>query len=389
MPRQTRHGTKYQGVYYLVGTDPRNGKPEKIFYIRYRRDGKRVEEKAGRQHVDKMTAAKAAKLRAARMSGEPTNQERREAAAAKAAAEAGRWTINRLWDEYKRRRPGLKGIVTDQNRFDNHLAPSLGDKEPGELVPLDVDRIRLKLLKTHAPATVRNVLELLRRIINFGAAKNLCQGLAFKIEMPAVDNVKTEDLTGDQLRALWDAIEADHNVQVANLMKLALLSGMRRGELFRLQWADIDYQRGFITIRGPKGGKAQKIPLSKSAAKLLREHPRVEGSEFVFPGREGRQRVDAKKQLNRIKARAGLPADFRALHGLRHVYASTLASSGRVDMYTLQKLLTHKSPQMTMRYAHLRDEALKNASVVADEILSKVTAQPRKKVLKASRPKKG
>lgn len=73
MPRQTRHGTKYQGVYYLVGTDPRNGKPEKIFYIRYRRDGKRVEEKAGRQHVDKMTAAKAAKLRAARMSGnQPT-----------------------------------------------------------------------------------------------------------------------------------------------------------------------------------------------------------------------------------------------------------------------------------------------------------------------------
>ena len=41
--------------------------------------------------------------------------------------------------------------------------------------------------------------------------------------------------------------------------------------------------------------------------------------------------------------------------GLRHVYASMLASSGQVDMYTLQKLLTHKSPAMTQRYAHLRD----------------------------------
>ena len=58
------------------------------------------------------------------------------------------------------------------------------------------------------------------------------------------------------------------------------------------------------------------------------------------------------------------------MHGLRHVYASMLASSGKVDMYQLQKLLTHKDSRMTQRYAHLRDEALKRASGVADDILS-------------------
>ena len=47
-----------------------------------------------------------------------------------------------------------------------------------------------------------------------------------------------------------------------------------------------------------------------------------------------------------------------------------LASSGQVDMYTLQKLLTHKSPIMTQRYAHLRDEALKKASDLAGDIIS-------------------
>jgi len=46
-----------------------------------------------------------------------------------------------------------------------------------------------------------------------------------------------------------------------------------------------------------------------------------------------------------------------------------LASSGQVDMYTLQKLLTHKSPVMTQRYAHLRDEALKKASALAGQII--------------------
>ena len=46
-----------------------------------------------------------------------------------------------------------------------------------------------------------------------------------------------------------------------------------------------------------------------------------------------------------------------------------LASSGKVDMYTLQKLLTHKNPQMTQRYAHLRDETLKNASNLAGDLI--------------------
>ena len=75
-------------------------------------------------------------------------------------------------------------------------------------------------------------------------------------------------------------------------------------------------------------------------------------------------------EVNRIKERAGLPKDFRALHGLRHVYASMLASSGQVDMFTLQKLLTHKSPQMTQRYAHLRDESLRRASNLAGDIIT-------------------
>jgi hypothetical protein len=49
-----------------------------------------------------------------------------------------------------------------------------------------------------------------------------------------------------------------------------------------------------------------------------------------------------------------------------------LASSGQVDMYTLQKLLTHKSPMMTQRYAHLPDETLKRASDLAGELIQQV-----------------
>jgi integrase len=70
-----------------------------------------------------------------------------------------------------------------------------------------------------------------------------------------------------------------------------------------------------------------------------------------------------------LRTAAGLPSDFRPFHGLRHAFASMLASSGQVDMYTLQKLLTHKSPLMTQRYAHLRDETLRKASTLAGNII--------------------
>jgi site-specific recombinase XerD len=86
--------------------------------------------------------------------------------------------------------------------------------------------------------------------------------------------------------------------------------------------------------------------------------------------------VDIHQQVNQIKEAAGLPKDFRALHGLRHVYASMLASSGQVDLYTLQKLLTHKSPAMTQRYAHLRDQALRQAADLAGNIIEQFTCGP-------------
>ncbi|MBD5641325.1 MAG: tyrosine-type recombinase/integrase [Desulfovibrio sp.] len=58
------------------------------------------------------------------------------------------------------------------------------------------------------------------------------------------------------------------------------------------------------------------------------------------------------------------------MHGLRHVFASTLSSNG-VDLYTLQALLTHGSPAMTQRYVHLTNEHLRNATNVANSLAKK------------------
>lgn len=361
--------TNYPGVFYREAQRIGQKGIEKVYYIVFKKRGKGFEEKVGRQFVDDITPARAAGIRAERIEGKRlSRKELREAEEAKKQAEAAKWTFDRLWAEYKVRNPGIKGIVTDENRFENHIKPGLGNKEPKDLLPLDVDRLRLRLLKKKAPATVRNVLELVRRIVNFGIKKRLCEGPGFVIEMLEVHNEKTEDLSSEQLANLIDAIEKDTHSQAGPLMLMALFTGMRRGELFKLKWRDIDFHRGFIHIVDPKGGPDQIIPLNDAARGVLSSHPKSD-NDYIFPGQGGKQRVTINKAVNRIKARAGLPQDFRPLHGLRHVYASMLASSGQVDMYVLQKLMTHKDPRMTQRYAHLRDETLKKASNLAGTLI--------------------
>jgi integrase len=157
---------------------------------------------------------------------------------------------------------------------------------------------------------------------------------------------------------------------------------MRRGEMFKLQWKHVDFERGFITLADPKGGKDQRIPLNDATRGLLKSINRIKGSPYVFPGRKGSQRVDINKALAEIKKEAGLPKAFRPLHGLRHVFASPLASSGPVAMSVLQRLLTHKDPRMTQRYAHLRDDALKKAANLAGEIVTSIAANEEKKEAK-------
>lgn len=360
MPKQIRGKTKYEGVYFIEG-EGTNGKGERIYYIRYRKKGKLVEEKAGRQYRDAMTPARAALVREQRIEGNQlSNQEKREQ---KRSEEHQRMlTLDSLWEEYRNSKPDVKSIQTDNYRYQSHVQNILGKKTPDELCPFDFDRLRVKMLKTHSPQSVKHVLGLIKRIINFGVGRQLCPALPFKIEMPSVDNRKTEDLSPAQLQDLIIVLDNHPDIQIANIMRLALYTGMRRGEILELKWSDLDFEHGFINIRDPKGGKAQPIPMNDYARTVLKGHPKTGNFPYVFPDQDGNKRYQVTREMKTIKEAASLPKDFRPLHGLRHVYASLLASSGQVDMYTLQRLLTHKSPIMTQRYAHLRDDTLKRAS---------------------------
>jgi integrase len=348
MSRMKMFKTDYPGVFYILGRRAGKGdKEEKIYYIVYRRQGKLIHEKAGRQYEDDMTPTRAAEVRAAKIEGKELPNTARRRLEREARTREDRWTLNHLWDEYEATKSKGKALSTDEGRFRKYLKDTFGGKEPHEIVPLDIDRLKRRELNDKQPQTVKHVLGLLQRLVRFGMSRGVCQALPFKIEFPKVNNLRTEDLTSEQLQALLGALDASRDIMTANLMGMALYTGMRRGELFKLRWQDIDFERGFITIRNPKGGKDATVPLNSAAREVLLKHPRQKGQELVFYRGDGKSLEDINRRAHRIMKAAGITGDFRPLHGLRHHFASALASSGKVDLCVLQRLLTHKSPTTT------------------------------------------
>jgi integrase len=373
----------YRGIYFRMADRITGTGKEKVYYVVYKKDGKVVEAKAGRQFKDNMTPAKAARLRGRLIDGlEQTPQAKRAAEKAAQSVENQRWTINRLWDQYCENSTDNKSLSNEKLKYERYIRPDLGKQEPSEIVPLDVDRIRLKLQRAGKRTMAARVLELLRRTINYGVKRGLVAPIDFKIETPRLNNQTTEDLSPVQIKKLIRVLNNDEDQTAANVMRLALFTGMRRGEIFKLRWDDIDFRRGFITLRDPKGGQDVTIPLNSDARAVLESIEDGE-SDYVFPGRfPGKHLTDCRKSFARIAKAAGFPPGFRPLHGLRHVYGSMLASSGRVDLYTLQRLMTHKSPLMTQRYAHLKDETLKHASQVAGDLLRGIAGEENQKEVK-------
>jgi integrase len=398
-----------RGVYVRTDENKESG----TFFIKYYDpEGKRVFEKAEIPRV-RMTARKAVDLRSDRMRGiKPSNRERREAEAKVKAEEEGRWTFDRLMAKWFDANPTKKGKANDVSRYRTHLKEPFGDREPRDLVPLDVERLKSRLLrsptpppgrrwredakrrrdesaeriaaarerqltrpaKVYSPGTVKSILSLLVRLANFGVKCQLCDGLRFKVEGPRGVKERTEDMSEEQMARYIKVCREWPDPQAGNFQLVELFTGMRRGSARNLKWADVDLDRGFLHLRDTKTGDDKTVPLPEVVRELLTTHPEVGKNPYVFAGKKGGPRgarqVDESGRA--IRAAAGLPDTFRPNHGLRHTFASHLASSGEVDLFTLGKLLGHRSTGMTARYAHLRDDTLRRGANVMGRFVARV-----------------
>lgn len=284
-------------------------------------------------------------------------------------------TLGDVWEKYlpwaKEHKSSWR---SDLWYYGKHLESSFKNKPLKEISSFDIERLKMDLKagtnargKPYQPATIKHQLVLLRRLFNVAIKWGMFDGSnpVSKVSMPKLDNQVTEFMTDDQAESLFSVLESWPCRENAAFVKFALFTGMRRGELFKLKWEDVDLDRGFVTLRKPKGGKTVTLPVSHDVVEILKAKPQ-EG-EYVFPGKNGKQRVDFRGPWEKIRRAAGLPDNFR-FHGLRHNFASHLVSNG-VDLAVVRELLTHKDMGTTQRYAHLAPDVVKRAALQSGDLL--------------------
>jgi len=149
----------------------------------------------------------------------------------------------------------------------------------------------------------------------------------------------------------------DKNCFTDHLKPMIILSmntGMRRGEVFKLKWSNVNFETKHVTVEGvtAKSGKIRHIPLNKEAIQILQswKGQTTSNSSFVFSNPQDKPFVSVKKGWQALIKAAAIE-DFR-WHDLRHHFASSLVMRG-VNLNTVRELLGHSSYAMTLRYAHL------------------------------------
>ena len=146
------------------------------------------------------------------------------------------------------------------------------------------------------------------------------------------------------------------------MIRLLLYTGARKREILDLRWEEIDWERQVIILpaRRSKSKRVHPIPLSDAAVELLKGFPRHGELPWVFVNpKTGKPPVSIFYAWDSIRKKLGL--EEVRLHDLRHSYASFLVNAGR-SLYEVQKILGHHDPKVTMRYAHLSPQAMREAA---------------------------
>ena len=287
--------------------------------------------------------------------------------------------IGIVWEKYIQwAKLNKRSWIDDKIRWKLHISPYLIDTRMNRISPSHIQNIlndmsiKKKPKGAHyAPATIKQVLSLIKRVFNWAIRRDLYTGLnpCLKVKAPKFDNRVNNTLSKEDLKNLLSVLDSWENQRGALVVKFALFTGKRRGEILSLRWEDIDLDNRLMTFHGfnTKSGKSQTLPVGQKAYEALLMAKALKVCNHVFSSKNGQYSPDGFNSIwRRIRNKAGLTIRF---HDLRHTYASYLASSGKVDIYTLKELLGHSTIEMTQRYAHLVNGALKRAVDVADEVL--------------------
>ena len=199
------------------------------------------------------------------------------------------------------------------------------------------------------PATVNRELDTLKSIFSKAIEwRQLREHPMRAVKRLKVDNRRTRILSEAEQLALLAACPK----KLAPMVRLALITGARFGELLALRWADVtDAELWFMET---KNGRARAIPISAAISAVLKQVPKAKGAVWVFTNARTREAYTVNgvaHVFKRALTRAGILTGDVSLHTLRHTALSRMIASG-IDDFTVMAISGHRSIRMLERYTH-------------------------------------
>lgn len=276
-----------------------------------------------------------------------------------------------------------RSVTREEGLFKIWISPSLGHFSMKDISPFHLERLKKDMAEgKQAPRSIEYALAIIRQVFNTARRLGVYGGESptIGVKAPKVDNGRMRFLTRAEATMLLNALKTK-SADVHDMTVLSLFAGLRFGEIASLTWQDVNLDGGVLTIRDAKAGSRYAF-LTEQAVEMLDAREKGKPSDYVFPSRktkreeqkEAGQGVNITKKMDRIsvtfartvkelKLNDGIddPRLQICFHTCRHSYASWLIDQG-ADLYTVQKLLGHKTNIMTQRYAHLSENRLKDAT---------------------------
>lgn len=300
---------------------------------------------------------------------------------AEKVAARNRLDVAALCDKYLEEGIGTKKastLSTDRGRIERHIKPLLGKKRVDEVTRADVTRFMSDIAAgktsvdtrtgkygrarvTGGKGTATRTVGLLGGIFTFAVDAGLLASNPVKGVKRYPDRRNERFLDDVEFQRLGDALAAlyEKYPYAVSIIRLLAFTGARRGEIERLQWAEVDLQAGYLDLQDSKTGP-KRIPLNTWAIGVLGQLPATDSFGYVFPALRGNGFYQGTPKAWRvIRARAQL-SDAR-LHDLRHSYASIAVSQG-ASLPMIGGLLGHVDSATTQRYAHLQADPLRLAT---------------------------
>ncbi len=250
--------------------------------------------------------------------------------------------------------PTMRGGKADFIRLKALARRPIAKLNMVSLTPQKIAKHRDERLKEIAPATVIRELSYFSSIITHARKEwgiNIINPVAL-VARPKNPQGRSRILDAAETSALFEALRPTgrRSIWMLPLVKLALETAMRRGELLGLRWEHIDLQRRTIYLPLTKNGTSRTVPLSSNAIQILIEMPRnMDGRVFPLTHEV------VSQAFSRARKQAGIK-DVR-FHDLRHMAITRLAEK-LPNLIELSAVSGHKSLSMLKRYYHPNPELL-------------------------------